>query len=393
MEKEFDAIVIGCGPAGSVFARDAAKAGMRVIALDKRQEIGSPVRCGEGLGLHYEHITGKIPAGCVSAKANGMRVYTPNGKCFEIRDKGTKGYVLERKVFDKWLASQAVEEGAWVTPNASVLDYSPARAFKGVSEVSVKHDGVLVKLKAPLVVSAEGMEALVARQAGFPTAIALNDVDTCYEYELAGIDCGDTIDLYLGREVAPRGYAWVFPKGRHVANVGIGIGGTVGKNPKALLDEFISKDKNLSRGKPVAVKAGVISVGAPLKEFVKDGFMVIGTAARQVDPLHGGGIGLAVEAASMAAETAAKAWKQKDFSKENLQEYEKTWRASREKPLKNRMRLRKVLEAASDEDLNFMVSNISGKELMDAMNGDWKRPVSKLILRRPSLLKVLKALL
>ena len=95
----------------------------------------------------------------------------------------------------------------------------------------------------------------------------------------------------------------------------------------------------------------------------------------------------------MAAETAVKAWKQKDFSKENLREYEKTWRASREKPLKNRMRLRKVLEAASDEDLNFIVSNISGKELMDAMNGDWKRPVSKLILRRPSLLKVLKALL
>ena len=49
----YDLAVVGAGPAGSNAARIAAKKGLSVIVLDKRQEIGSPVRCGEGLNIEF----------------------------------------------------------------------------------------------------------------------------------------------------------------------------------------------------------------------------------------------------------------------------------------------------------------------------------------------------
>jgi len=51
--EEYDVIVVGAGPAGLRAATKLAKNGINVICLDKKQEIGVPVRCGEGLGLVY----------------------------------------------------------------------------------------------------------------------------------------------------------------------------------------------------------------------------------------------------------------------------------------------------------------------------------------------------
>jgi digeranylgeranylglycerophospholipid reductase len=46
----YDVVIIGAGPAGSTAARTAAEAGLGVLLVEKRQEIGSPVRCAEGVG-------------------------------------------------------------------------------------------------------------------------------------------------------------------------------------------------------------------------------------------------------------------------------------------------------------------------------------------------------
>ena len=104
-----DAIVIGAGPAGTACAKKLAENDFSVKVFDKRAEIGSPKRCGEGLSEASQQFTGKIPDRCIAQKIRGARLYAPDGRYLDaILDQG--GLVLERKVFDKWLAEEAVKE-------------------------------------------------------------------------------------------------------------------------------------------------------------------------------------------------------------------------------------------------------------------------------------------
>jgi digeranylgeranylglycerophospholipid reductase len=49
MMPDYDVVIVGAGPAGSMTAKWAAKGGAKVLMIEKRQEIGSPGRCGEGI--------------------------------------------------------------------------------------------------------------------------------------------------------------------------------------------------------------------------------------------------------------------------------------------------------------------------------------------------------
>jgi len=402
MKTNYDAIIIGGGPAGSTFARIAAAGGMEVLVIDKRKEIGVPVRCGEGLGAREVIAQGlELPKRCISTEIYGAKVVAPNGKSIIWKDKTTTGWVLERKMFDKWLCELAIDKGAEV------------RTYTRATEL-IKKDGKIVGLKvvqwgekeqeiyAPLIVSAEGMEARIAKAAGFDTTHRLYDVDTCYQYEMKPYEHENLIELYFGNKIAPRGYVWIFPKADKRANVGIGIGGNLtnsdkngipGANPKVLMDEFIANHPTLKDASTLVDFGGVISVGAPLNEFVKDNFMVIGTAAKQVDPIHGGGIALAMETAVMAADAALKAHKKKDFSKATLLEYETKWKQTLGKKMEKRLMLRKVMEKLNDDDLNYIFGAITQKDLNEVMEGKFAGPVAKVLAGRPELLKILGVLI
>ncbi len=404
MEYDHDAIVIGGGPAGATFARIAAANGMDVLVIDKRKEIGVPVRCGEGLGVgELIRQDLEMPRQCYSIPVDGAKIVAPNGKAIVWKDEGTRGWVLERKFFDKWLCELAVEKGAQVRTYTRALEV--LKDEKGRPDgLRLSHGGrEPYELRAPLIVSAEGMESLMARQMGFKTVHALYDVDTCYEYEMKPYHHESLIELYFGNAIAPRGYVWIFPKADKKANVGIGIGGQVasgeklggirGAAPKPLLDEFIRTNEQLKDASTLLDFGGIISVGAPLNEFVKDNCMVIGTAAKQVDPIHGGGIGLAMEAGVLAAEVAAKAHGKKDYSRGALLEYEKTWRENPGPTLQKRLMLRKVLEKVSDDDLNHIFNCIGERDLKDIMDGNFAPAVTKVLAGRPQLLAILRGLL
>ncbi|MCK4319029.1 NAD(P)/FAD-dependent oxidoreductase [Candidatus Micrarchaeota archaeon] len=400
---KYDVIVIGAGPAGTTFARITAEKGMNVLVLDKRKELGEPVRCAEGLGRREVDIQGLIlPKEVISTDIKGSRIVSPSGHELIWEDEEATGWVLERKMFDRWLAELAVEKGARIRTYTRVLDLIKENGkIKGVI---ASHQGEeSYEIEADLVVSAEGMESIIARKAGFKTFSALSEVDTCYQYEMQPYNHRNLIELYLGNEIAKRGYVWVFPKGKNKANVGIGIGGHLtnavkggslkGADPKILLDKFIKQSPELKDSSTLQDFGGVISVGAPIDEFVADNFMVIGTAARQVDPIHGGGIARSMEAARIAAGVAAEAKKKNDYSKKTLSEYEKIWRKGPGKILEKRLLFRKVLEKFSDADLDYIIKNITQEDLKDVMAGNFFRPVMKLLKGNPGLLKVLGALI
>jgi digeranylgeranylglycerophospholipid reductase len=403
MDCDHDMIIIGGGPSGSTLARYCANAGMDVLVIDKRKEIGVPVRCGEGLGEREVIKQGlEIPKECYSTPIEGAKVVAPNGKSIVWKSDETQGWVLERKMFDKWLCELAVDKGAKVKVYTRALDVLKDEKGKP-NGLRVSHGGrEPYDVHAPLIVSAEGMESLMARQMGFKTVHSLYDVDTCYQYEMKPYDHENLIELYFGNDLAPRGYVWIFPKNDKKANVGIGIGGNLstgkklgdmdGATPKTYLDRFIKDNDQLKDASTLLDFGGVISVGSPINEFVKDNCMVIGTAAKQVDPIHGGGIALAMESSLMAASTIIKAHGKKDFSKDSLMEYEKVWRGGPGKKVAKRLLLRKVMEKVSDDDFNHIFNTITDADLKQTMDGKFAGPVAKVIAGRPQLLGVLSAL-
>lgn len=399
---DYEVIIVGAGPAGSTMARLLSQQGRDVLVLDKRKDIGSPVRCGEGLGQREVVAQGlDLPREVISTDIKGAKVVAPNGKEIVWKSHDTNGWVLERKMFDKWLAEQAVHKGAEIHAYTRAVDL--VRKDGKIAGVKAEKCGKdAYDITAPLVVSAEGMEAHLARKAGFKAVHNLYDVDTCYQYEMQPYEHENLIELYFGNELAPRGYVWIFPKKDGKANVGIGIGanlanwekkgGVKGADPKLLLDRFIGNNPKVKDSSTLLDFGGIISVGAPLDRFVDDNFMVVGTAAKQVDPIHGGGIALAMEAGIMAAKVADGAIGSGDFSKNRLYEYEKNWRAGPGRKVEKRLLLRKVLEHMSDDDLNHVFNTISQNDLDLVMKGQFANPVAKVLKGRPQLLGVLKAL-
>ena len=112
MKTEYDVVVIGAGPAGSVAAQTCAQAGLRVLLVEKRQEIGSPVRCAEAVGK--ETVAEFIPldAKGIAAQVDHFSLTSSQNDTIHFPPLETT-LVLERKLFDRELAHAAARAGEY----------------------------------------------------------------------------------------------------------------------------------------------------------------------------------------------------------------------------------------------------------------------------------------
>ena len=386
--REFDVIVIGAGPAGLRAAKVLAEGKARVLCIDKKQEIGVPKRCGEGLGLGWMKRLGLKPdkKWCLQP-ITGAALYSPSLKSIEIDDKKTSGYVIERRVFEKELAKEAAKKGALIRTKCRAFNFERK---EGKVIVSCIEQGEHTQYSAPIIIAADGTESLAPRRLGLDTKISLNDIDSGYQYEMANIsfEKSNFIHLFFGKEVANRGYCWIFPKGKNVANVGVGIAGTSQKTAKEYLDKFVQAHPGLRNGSIIEVNAGTIPVGGFLEEMTADNLLVVGDAAHQVNPIHGGGIGIAMEAATIASKVALEALRKKDFSREFLSKYNKIWYDARGNKLKKILRQRHMLEALDDDDFETLAESITGQDLLLIAEGDLAasaKMVIKKLVKHPKL--------
>jgi digeranylgeranylglycerophospholipid reductase len=324
----YDVVVVGAGPAGSTAARTAAEAGLSVLLLEKRQEIGSPVRCAEGVG--HDLLTPFIEPDprWISAEVTSAQLTVSGPDYYEtLKAEGGRGYVLERRVFDRTLAEEAARAGAQVRVKTAAVGL--LHEGNVVCGLVLQGPGGRWEVMACVIIAADGIESQVGRWAGLETTLPLHDAMSCAQYLLVGIDINPTvIEYYIGQEVAPGGYAWVFPKGDGMANVGLGVQADLADEPAlAYLNRFVENQPHLSPGSPVTLVAGGVPVAVSPSRLVTEGLMLIGDAARQVDPLTGGGITNAMTAGKLAAEVAVRAIARGDTSAAALSTYEEAWQA------------------------------------------------------------------
>jgi digeranylgeranylglycerophospholipid reductase len=363
-----DVLVVGAGPAGSMAAKWAAKSGARVLMIEKRQEIGSPVRCGEGISKSWLPEVGITPsAKWINVEVEGARIYAPNESCLEINERhagNEVGFVVERDGFDKALAIDAANAGCDVLLKTAALGVLKENGR--IVGVKGKRSGENFEIRAKVTIGADGFESQIGRWAGIPTNLALRDMDSCLQYRMTNVDCDVRYcDFYLGK-VAPGGYVWIFPKAEGLANVGIGVQLsqiTGMAEARKYLDDWISKHPQYSKGKKIDMVGGGVSISPPLKQTVTDGFMLVGDAARMIDPLTGGGIANGCIAGKICGEYAAKAVALGTPTKEFFQGYERDWRARLEEKLYRNWLAKEKLCTLSDETFNKVVDALQGVKL------------------------------
>jgi digeranylgeranylglycerophospholipid reductase len=369
MKNKYDVLVIGGGPAGALAARTAAEKGLTSCIVEKRPAIGAPVRCAEGIGREALLEFIDPDPRWISAEMQGAGIVAPDGFCMKLESSmaGSKvGYVLDRKFFDRELVWKAAEAGSDVAVKsraaAPILENGVVRGAK------IEYCGTVTDVKADVVIAADGVESKFSKWCGVDTTVPVREIMSSVQYVMTDIDIDEHSTIfYLGNDVAPEGYLWIFPKGKRTANVGIGISGRKsgkGHRAKDYLDKFVKK--TFPEGKTIEYIPGGVSVCRPLECTVADGLMIVGDAARVVDPLTGGGIYNAMFTGRLAAETAADCIGRNDTSKKALMAYDKAWRASKMgKAIERNYHIKEYLIKQPDAKLNEIIHSVSKLNLKE----------------------------
>ena len=369
MKNKYDVLVIGGGPAGALAAKTAAEKGLSACIVEKRQAIGAPVRCAEGIGREALHEFIEPDSRWISAEMTGAGIVAPDGFLMKLESAmaGSKvGYVLDRKFFDRELVWKAADAGADVAVKSRAS--APIMENGFVKGAKVEYCGKTTNVHAEVVIAADGVESKFSKWCGIDTTVPVREIMSSVQYVMADVDIDPHATIfYLGNEVAPEGYLWVFPKGERCANVGIGISGKKsgqGHRAKDYLDKFVKK--TFPHGKTIEYIPGGVSVCRPLDCTVGDGLIIVGDAARVVDPLTGGGIYNAMYTGRLAAEVAADCIAKGDVSKKALMAYDKAWRASKMgKAIERNYHIKEYLIKQPDSKFNEIIHSVSKLNLKE----------------------------
>ncbi len=362
-DKEYDMIVVGAGPGGSVAAKEAAEKGLKVLLLERDREIGLPVRCGEAVGIAglLEFFDKDHEIVRKYRKKYKIRFVAPNGQVLDLNHE-SEAAVLDRKFFDAELGRMASLAGATVITMANVVGLIIEDEF--VKGIRLIYQGKEYEISSKIVIAADGVESRVGRWAGINTTPKFNDIESCVQYTMSDIDVEENrMDFYFGKEVAPTGYLWVFPKGERTANVGLGVNGEVSRKKKAVkyLDEFV--ENNFSSGSIINTTCGGVICGETLEKISGNGIMLVGDAAHQTNAISGGGIINAMKAGKIAAEVAKEAIGKNDLSEKFLKQYDKKWYKKQGKSNHKFYIIKGIIQDIGDNFLNKLTENLDSKPL------------------------------
>ncbi len=384
---DYDLVVVGAGPAGAHLAYEAAKLKLSVLLLERlsRNRVGDKV-CGEGIALHHLKNAGiPYPEGKeLGTLINGIDIYPPSMENFvtvsqRINGEPCDGWTIDRLYFGQRLLRYAEAAGAEIRDHVHVLE--PLQEQNQVTGVKFKDTttNTLHEITAKVTVDASGMSASLRRKVQHPlieNTIALEDQAVCYR-EIVELqepfEPADRCHIIMDDRFSPGGYIWLFPKGGKILNVGLGTQGGKGHKPKHLYQQFIASKPMFKDAKVLHGGGGVAPIRRPLWSYVADGIMFIGDAGCQVNPIHGGGIGSAIEAAHVAAPVIQEAIEADNLSTEGLWKFNVNYnRYHYGQKIASLDLMRRLLQEVGNEEFEYVIKNriITTEDLLRANAGE-----------------------
>jgi digeranylgeranylglycerophospholipid reductase len=381
-----DVLVVGGGPAGLVAAGEAAAAdsGLDVLVVERDRAVGAPVRCGEGVGSKgIAEFLAPAGASWVSRRISRVIFWAPDGTEVRVAE-GDVGYVLDRTRFEPALAAQAGLAGAEVAVGTEVTGM---RRDGDGWRASLSGPRGALEVRARVVIGADGVESMVGRWAGLDTRVPSRDMESCAQYVVSGIDFDpDAIYLHFGDRVAPGGYAWVFPKGVGVANVGLGIVAKHGEGRPAREWLHSYLDDYFPTGTRTGYTVGGVIVHTTIARTWADALLICGDAAHMVNPLSGGGIVNAMKAGRLAAGVVIDALRRADTSADALSRYHAEWMELLGNDHVRFYRVKEALNRLDDSFFNRLARTVSDIPLQKRTLG---RIFAHALVQHPTLLPVI----
>jgi geranylgeranyl reductase len=300
--EQFDAVVVGGGPAGATAATDLARQGHRVLLLERGGRIKP---CGGAIPPRLIEEFG-IPHDLLVARINSARMISPADQRVDMPIDGGFVGMVDRDVFDPWLRDRARAAGAEVRTGTfeGMQRTDDGKVTVSYQQVDAQGQAHISKARTAAVVGADGAKSKVARQSvpdadKIPCVAAYHEiVESPPEGGNADFD-GRRCDVWYQGRLSPDFYAWVFPHGDKTS-IGVGTaqrGYSLRGAVRELRESIGLKGATTVRceGAPIPLR--------PLKRW-DDGRNVVlaGDAAGVVAPASGEGIYYAMAGGRFAAE-------------------------------------------------------------------------------------------
>ena len=342
-DVRYDVGIVGAGPAGSTLGWKLARDGFKVIIFDGAHFPREKV-CGDYIEPRGLHVLAKM--GCLevleaakplpithsSTYVDGRRYYLGKIPFYDVHPHLPKhGYIVPREILDNLMLDSAVKAGATSHQETYVTNF---RATHGGVTIDCIHRGQRVAYRSRLIVGADGVNSVVARQVGLlsddPRYTALSQRAYAEGYEGK---IGEAAFFFDG-DFFP-GYAWMFPMSQGRVNLGVGVLKETCQRNDILVPELFRKFfHKLKQSHPRCRKLELLRppIGGIVKTYGGSGpnyfptGLLVGDAGCFVDPMTGEGITPAMEAALIAARILAKALRKKTVDSGCLSSYETAFR-------------------------------------------------------------------
>ena len=311
---DYDVIIVGAGPAGSVCATYLSESGLKILLLDKAKFPREKV-CGDGLIGKSVFILKELGLTKSLESSDGGRVIrgglfsAPSGTTVIARSSKAKnfGYTCKREVLDNILFNNAKKHVDAIQEFEVTEVLREGESVVGIRGIDRRKKSQ--EFKSRVVIGADGATSLVANRlkarkfADEHHSIALR----AYYKGVNGLS--DNIEVYFTKSLMP-GYLWIFPLSNGYANVGIGMLTSDLKSrrinlKKAMQNELVTNPTLSSRfggAKCVSeIKGWNLPLGSGMGLMGGKGWLLIGDAASLIDPLSGEGVGNAMISARLAA--------------------------------------------------------------------------------------------
>jgi len=337
MRYDYDAIIVGGGPAGSTAALYAQREGLEVLLLDKKHFPRDKV-CGDAISgksidyLRELKLLDKLEQS-PNAIIHNFVFSSPNHRSIRVNfsnGHGAKeelyGFVCRRTIFDNILFQEAkkkldAREGYFVK---DVLTEN-GRVYGVKCEAD---NGEITTFTGKIIVGADGYSSIVARKMNLYDRDPRHWLVATRAYYKGVTDLDDSIEIHYVEDTLP-GYFWIFPADDGLANVGLGMiykslkkKGIRIRNAHIAATESPFFRERFANAEMVGdIQGWNLPAGSKRRTIHGDGFILLGDAAGLIDPFSGEGIGNAMCSGNIAAQVMAEACKREDYGAQSLSDY------------------------------------------------------------------------